>query len=116
MATKVTRDQGFRIGISQVITYITLIPIFWFIIQPILVNALAGDIKAAVQEQVAPMNAAFVALLQRDVNKVRKDIAALRFRQRQTDSWTADSAIELAGLEIELEALQSAVAALEVTT
>lgn len=116
MATKVTKEQGIRIGINQVITYATLLPILWFIGQPILVSALADDIKASVKQEVAPLNAAFVALLQRDVNKVRKDIAALRFRQRRADDWTSDDAIYLADLEIELEALREAKAALEVET
>lgn len=116
MAGKVTKEQGIRIGINQLITYATLIPIFWFIFQPILVNAMADDIKLAVQQQVKPMSNAFIALLQRDVNKVRKEIAALIFRQRQQDSWTAEDAVYLADLEIEIEALREAMAALKVET
>jgi hypothetical protein len=115
MNSKVTREQGVRIGINQAITYTTLVPILWFIGQPILVNALADDIKIAVQEQVAPMNAAFVALLQRDINGVRKSIAMLKFRQYQEDDWTSDDARELAELDIELEALREAMSALKVT-
>lgn len=111
---KVTREQGVRIGINQIITYATLMPILWFVGQPILVSALADDIKQAVQEQAAPMNNAFAALLQRDVNKVRKEIAALKFRQRRADNWTSQDAIYLADLEIELEALREARDALKV--
>lgn len=116
MASKVTKEQGIRIGINQVITYVTLMPILWFIGQPILVNALADDIKHSVQQEVAPMSAAFVALLQRDVNKVRKEIAGLRFRQQRQDSWTSEDAVYLADLEIELEALREAMAALRGNT
>lgn len=114
MASKVTKEQGIRIGINQVITMSILLPILWFVAQPILVSALADDIKAAVQQELAPMNGAFVALLQRDVNKVRKEIAALKFRQRQADNWTAKDDAYLADLEIEIEALRKAMAALEV--
>ncbi len=110
------RGQGIRIGINQLITYATLIPTLWFIGQPILVNALADDIKVAVQQELAPMNGAFIALLQRDINKVRKEIAALRFRQRRSDNWTSEDALTLTDLEIELEALREAMAALEVET
>lgn len=116
MSSKVTREQGIRIGINQVITYATLIPIFWFIGQPILVSALADDIKLSVQQQVAPMNNAFIALLQRDVNKVRKEIAALKFRQRRSINWTSEDALYLADLQIEIEALREAMAALKVET
>lgn len=116
MAGNITREQGMRIGINQVITYATLVPIFWFIGQPILVSALADDIYAAVHQQVEPMSNAFIALLQRDVNKVRKDIAALKFRQRRADNWTSKDAIYLADLEIEIEALREAMAALKVAT
>lgn len=113
MVTKVTKEQGIRIGINQIITYATLMPILWFIGQPILVSALADDIKTMVQQQVEPMNNAFVALLQRDVNKVRKEIAGLRFRQRRADNWTSEDAVYLADLEIELEALREAMDALK---
>ncbi len=116
MAGTITRDQGIRIGISQIITYATLMPILWFVAQPILVNAMAEDIKLTVQQELAPMNNAFVALLQRDVNKVRKDIAALRFRQRRAEDWDSEDALYLADLEIELEALREAMAALAVET
>ena len=116
MAGKITKEQGIRIGINQIITYATLIPILWFIAQPILVNALANDIKASVAQEVAPLNAAFVALLQRDVNKVRKEIAALKFRQRRADNWTSEDAVYLADLQIEIEALREAMDALAVET
>ena len=116
MASTMIKEQGIRIGINQIITYATLMPILWFIGQPILVSALADDIKTAVHQQVAPMSAAFVALLQRDVNKVRKEIAALKFRQRRAYNWTSDDAVYLADLEIELEALREAMAALKVET
>ena len=39
---------------------------------------------------------------------MRKDIAGLKFRQRQDIDWTADDAEWLADLEIELEALKEA--------
>jgi hypothetical protein len=42
------KERGVRIGINQLVTYCTLIPVFWFILQPILVNAMSEDIKAIV--------------------------------------------------------------------
>jgi len=51
-------------------------------------------------------------LLQRDINATKKEMAALRFRQRQDDNWTVDDAEYLADLEIQLDALEMAKAEL----
>jgi hypothetical protein len=108
------KERGVRIGINQLVTYCTLIPVFWFILQPILVNAMSEDIKAIVADQTEPINNAFVALLQRDINATRKEIAALKFRQRSDDEWSEADAEYLADLEIQLDALLDAKEALEV--
>ena len=117
MATKAEmKERGIRIGVNQIVTYATLVPIFWFIAQPILVKALAEEmnqtIEQTVSKQVEPINDAFVALLQRDINATKKDIAALKFRQRQDEDWTVDDAEYLADLEIQLAALEEAKEAL----
>lgn len=111
-----TKERGIRIGVNQIVTYATLVPIFWFVAQPILVDALAEDIQKTVATEVAPINNAFVALLQRDINATKKDIAALKFRQRQVTDWTSEDAVDLADLEIQLEALEEAKGALQENT
>ncbi len=118
MASKAeVKEAGIRIGVNQIITYAGLVPIFWFIIQPILVDALAEEmqetIKQTVATQVDPINNAFVALLQRDINATRKEIAALKFRQRNDDEWSEGDAEYLADLEIQLDALEEAKVALQ---
>lgn len=113
MTNSTVKEQGIRIGVNQLVTYATLIPIFWFILQPLLVNAMTEDIKGIVADQTEPINNAFVALLQRDINETRKEIAALRFRQRNDDDWSEDDADYLADLEIQLDALEEAKAALQ---
>ncbi len=110
------KERGIRIGINQLVTYATLIPIFWFIVQPLLVSAMAEDIKEIVAEQTEPINNAFVALLQRDINATRKEIAALKFRQRNDEEWGEEDALYLADLEIQLAALEEAKVALQATT
>ena len=117
MASKAeVKEAGIRIGVNQLVTYASLVPIFWFIIQPILVSALAEEmqesIKQTVASQVDPINNAFVALLQRDINATKREMAALKFRQRQDDDWTVDDAEYLADLEIQLDALEMAKAEL----
>jgi len=110
------KEQGIRIGINQLITYVTLIPVFWFILQPLILNSMAEDIKQIVAEEAEPINNAFVALLQRDINATRKEIAALKFRQRNDEEWDEEDALYLADLEIELAALEEAKLALQATS
>lgn len=111
------KARGIRIGINQLVTYLTLIPIFWFILQPLLMDAMAEDIKEIVSQQIEPINNGFVVLIQRDINATRRDIAALKFRQRDDDeTWTQDDALYLADLEIQLAALEEAKSALQDTT
>jgi hypothetical protein len=118
--SEMTKEQGQRMTITAIVSYLPLIPIFWFIVKPILVNsvseAMAGEVQQTVQQEVEPIANAFVALLLRDVNATRKEIAALKFRQRRQDDWTEDDAEYLAELEIELEALRDAVNALKEDT
>lgn len=117
MASKAeVKEAGIRIGVNQIVTYAGLVPIFWFILQPILVDALAEEMQESIEQTVAkqvdPINSAFVALLQRDINATKKEIAALKFRQRNDEDWTVDDAEYLADLEIQLAALEEAKEAL----
>jgi hypothetical protein len=121
MATKAeVKERASRIGINQIVTYAGLVPIFWFIIQPILVNALAEEMQASIKQtvatEVAPINKAFVALLQRDINATKKEIAALEFRERRDDEWSEEDTSYLADKEIELDALEEAKDALQADT
>ncbi len=123
MASKAeVKEAAGRIGVNQIVTYAGLVPIFWFILQPILVDALAEEmqdtIKQTVASQVTPINVAFVALLQREINSTRRDMAGLRFRRDNPpeDDWTSDDALYLADLEITMDALEEAKAALQANT
>ena len=113
------KGHSLNISASVIVSWITIGAFAWIFAKPMLISsvsvALAEDIKQTVAAEVAPINGAFVALLQRDINATRKEIAALRFRQRQNDNWTADDAELLAELEIGLDALLEAKAALEAT-
>ncbi len=119
MASKAeVKEAAGRIGVNQIITYAGLVPIFWFIIQPVLIDALAEEmqesIKQTVATQVDPINNAFVALLQRDINATVREIAAMEFRRDNppADDWTAADAQSLADLKIGLAALEEAKVAL----
>lgn len=113
----ITKEHGYRMSLTVLIGYLPLIPVFWFLVKPVLVNAVsvavAEDIQFQVKAEVTPINNAFVALLQRDINKVRKEIATLKFRQSRQENWTVSDAEYLADLQIELEALREAMSALK---
>jgi len=98
---------------STIASLAVVIPILWYVGKPLLSEALAEDFKDIAQEQAQPIKSAFSVLLTRDINSLRKEIAALKFRQRQDTDWTEDDAEYLADLEIELEALREAKEKLE---
>jgi phage terminase Nu1 subunit (DNA packaging protein) len=106
------KERGIRIGVNQIITYATLIPILWFVFQPILISAMASDITEVVQKEVAPMQDAFTVLLLRDINALKREIAGDEFRQG-TEEWTAADSVRLADKKIELQALQEALGKLQ---
>ena len=93
---------------SSVSSLMVLVPVMWFIGKPVISDALAGDIKESVRQELQPIERSFMVLLDRDINALRKEIAQLRFRQRIGEDWDQDDAEYLASLEIELEALRAA--------
>jgi hypothetical protein len=98
---------------STVASLAVVIPVLWYVGKPLLSEAMAEDFKDIAQQQAQPIKSAFSVLLTRDINSLRKEIAALKFRQRQGTDWTEDDAEYLADLEIELEALREAKEKLE---
>ena len=98
---------------STVSSLVVLVPVLWFIGKPLISEALAEDIKDVVKQEGQPIRAAFVVLLDRDINNLKRQIAALRFKQSQGEEWTADDARLLADLQIELDALEEAKEGLE---
>lgn len=102
------RELSLSTVFSTVTTLAVVIPVLWYVGKPLLSEALADDFKDIAQQQAQPIKSAFSVLLTRDINSLRKEIAALKFRQRAATDWTEDDAEYLADLEIELEALQDA--------
>jgi hypothetical protein len=98
---------------STVASLAVLIPVLWYVGKPLISNALAEDFKQIAQDQAQPIKSAFSVLLTRDINSLRKEIAALKFRQRQDTDWESEDAEYLTDLQIELEALQEARAELK---
>lgn len=112
MPNEATKQVSLSALASTVSSLVVLIPVLWFIGKPLIATALAEDIKDIVQQEATPIKSAFTVLLDRDINALRRQIAAMKFRQRTGEDWTADDAEYLAEMEIELEALQDAKAQL----
>lgn len=107
------REVSISTIFSTVASLAVVIPILWYVGKPLISDALAEDFKEIAQAQAQPIKSAFSVLLTRDINSLRKEIAALKFRQRQDTDWVEDDAEYLTDLEIELEALQEARAELK---
>lgn len=105
---KLSREITVSSVVSTVSSLIVLLPATWFVVKPFIADSLAEDIKQVVQDESEPIKGAFTILLELDINNTRREIAALEFRQRQGDDWTAQDAQDLASLKIELDALQAA--------
>ncbi len=108
------KEQGIQISLAAVISWVPLIPIFWFLVKPILIQsvgeAVASDIQHQVEEGVRPINAAFKVLLGQQILNLKKDIATLEFRRDNppTNDWTAEDQLRLVGMESELKSLEEA--------
>ncbi len=115
-----TKEHGLNISASVLVSWVGLATFVWLFAEPLFVStmrtALADDIKQTVAESVAPINGAFIALLVRDINATKREIAALEFRERKGTDWTVKDAAYLADKEIELAALEAAKKSLETTS
>jgi len=101
---------------STIASLAVVTPVLWYLGKPLISEALAEDFKEIAQAQAQPIKSAFSVLLTRDINSLRKEIAGLKFQQRQDTDWTAEDVDYLADLEIELEALKEAKEQLETKT
>jgi len=113
MPSEKAKEQGKTISLAAVLSWLPLIPVFWFIVKPILVtavsDAVADDIHTQVQAGVQPINSAFKLLLQSDINKLKRDIAMLEFREEhEPEAWGQEAAMLLSDKKIELKALEEA--------
>ncbi|KKN27341.1 hypothetical protein LCGC14_0865660 [marine sediment metagenome] len=117
--TKLTKEHGYRMSLTVLISYLPLIPVFWLLVKPVLVTAVseavAADIQNEVKAQVAPLNQAFIALTKQKISSLRKEIAREEFRKTNNSNWTVEDAEDLVELREDLEAQREALAALRGT-
>lgn len=109
----ITRAQGFRMTLTVIASYLPLVPVFWFLVKPVLVSsvsvAIAEDVQNQVEQGIAPMNSAFKILLQMDIDEKKREIADMEYKKRNDNGdWTAKDATDLANCKITLDALVAA--------
>ena len=116
---QITKQDGVNISLGAVLAWLPLIPVFWFIAKPILVSAVsdavAEDIEQQISKQIAPLNGAFIALLQTEVATLKRQIAAKEFKRDNPPpgDWTSLDAQELVNDKLALKAAEDALVALK---
>jgi len=116
MAEKFTKDHGVRLTYSVLISWITIGGAVWFFAKPILMSEVSlamndqieMTVEDAVEDAIDPLNAAFKVLLRNQINSLRRQIAAMEYRQRNSEEWTVEDAQSLVDHKLELESLQAA--------
>lgn len=111
MASADTKRRGITITWSTFTSAIVIIPVVWFIIQPLMLNAMASDIQKTVQTELIPLNTAFVTLLRGNIASMRRQIAVMEFRRDQPPQgdWTENDVQALVNLKLELSTAEAAV-------
>jgi phage terminase Nu1 subunit (DNA packaging protein) len=75
------RTVGISVIASLVAMAAVLLPSAWFLVKPALAQSVAeeltGVVEQTVQKKLAPMNAGFKALLQQNIDRLRREIAIL---------------------------------------
>jgi len=116
----ITKEERKSIGLSALASVVAMCavlgPVSWYVVKPLLVasvsTAMAEDLDETIDNKLMPLNAGFKAILQSNINGIRRQIAALEYHREQfEDDWTAVDAQQLAQLYIDLDAQQSALRA-----
>ncbi len=112
------KNHGINVSVSSLISIFTLAGMGWFILQPVMLSqlstAMAGEIQDAIELQTKPIIGAFEAIIQSDVNRLKRVIARLEFKEEHKPiEWTEADSDRLSDSKIELETFQKALRELE---
>lgn len=124
MATlKLTKDQTITISWSTLVSIIGSLGAVWAFASPIAGQAIKGQIKQQIQEEIKPLQDAQVAMktaqiitITATVRNLENAIVALEFKRdmcaAMPDCWTIRDAQDLTGARNDLRAAQDALKAL----
>lgn len=113
---KIDKGQGIGALLSTIVSVAAVVPIVWFVVQPLLLSsistAMAQDTREIVKEEIAPLSQGFRVIIQQQILRLQKEIAQLERKQRTNEGLTADETNHLVDLRAELAAQQMALAEL----
>ena len=117
-----TKAEGIRHLITMAASLLGMLviiaPIAWTLVRPVLVasisEAMADDVAKSIDEEVEPLTNGFKAIVQQNINQLRREIARMEDRKRKDpEHWTTTDTDDLVNLRIALEGQQKALRALE---
>ena len=120
MPAKVQKESLITGVTSVIVSWVSILVTVWLVVKPALImsvsdaialditNTVTADITSTVAEEVEPLNSAFLALIQSNIDRTKREIARYRYREQTDQNWSAEDASHLADLKIELAALEEA--------
>lgn len=112
------KEHGLTVSVSTIATLVPVLAAVWFVMQPLMVSqissAMASDLEDMIEDETKPIEGAFKVLLQSDINRLKRNIARLEYREEhEPDEWTEADSQRLADYKIELDAFEEAIDDLE---
>lgn len=123
MALKLTKDQTITLSWSTLVSVVGSLGAVWAFAAPIAGQAIKGQIKEQIQQEIKPLQDAQVAMkaaqiitISATVRNLQNAIVALEFKRDMCGSmpecWTVRDAQDLTGARNDLVAAQAALEAL----
>lgn len=113
---KIDKGQGIGAVLSTIVSIAAVVPIVWFVVQPLLLRslnvAMAQETRAIVKEEIQPLTTGFRVIIEASILKLQKDIAQLERKQRAPEGLTAEETNQLVDLRAQLASQQMALAEL----
>lgn len=112
----VTPAERKSIGVSTIASLVAVsaivLPGAWYLVKPALAKEVAGEltlvVEQTVQKKLAPLNVGFKAILQQNIDRLRREISVLENKQRAgalTDQEVRDLVDKRIDLDGQIEAL-----------
>jgi hypothetical protein len=115
-SVKIDKGQGIGALLSTIVSVGAVVPLVWFVVQPLLLRsintAMAQETREIVKEEIKPLSSGFRVIIQQTILRLQKEIAQLERQQRTDIGLTAEETNRLVDLRAELDAQQMALAEL----
>jgi hypothetical protein len=112
----VSKEERKSIGISAMASIVGMsaivLPVGWYLVKPAVAKDVAAELSATVettvQKKLAPLNVGFKAILQQNIDRLRREISVLENKQRAgalTDQEVRDLIDKRIDLDGQIDAL-----------